>query len=207
MCVFILILNLLQCTLLHGLKSFGMERTFFIVSSVNHVLEGWTSHCSLENSSKNQSCPSNVEMKYSQFGDIHTQLYYLLHSAVPTLTINLTPNVTHLPNVTPYNTFFLTCTATSSVVGVRNVAIPKTFKWKRSYGHAEMNLMKLSSNNTIQITDGHNLNHSISTSMLTVTERIPHDYRYHCQVDLDLTTDNIFAKTDVYPITVSGKPP
>ena len=43
--------------------------------------------------------------------------------------------------------------------------------------------------------------------MLTVTERIPHDYRYRCQVDLNLTADNIFAKTDVYPITVSGKPP
>jgi len=109
--------------------------------------------------------------------------------------------------VTPYNTFFLTCTATSSVVGVGNVAIPKTFIWRRRYGSAEMNLTKLSSNNTIQITDGHNLNHSISTSMLTVTERIPHDYRYRCQVDLDLTADNIFAKTDVYPITVSGKPP
>ena len=132
-------------------------------------------------------------------------IIYIPHSAVPTLTIHLTPNVTHLPNVTPYNTFFLTCTATSSVVGVGNVAIPKTFIWRRRYGSAEMNLMKLSSNGTIQIVDA-NLNQSTSTSMLTVTERIPQVYRYRCRVDLDLAADDILAKADVYPITVSGWP-
>jgi len=134
-------------------------------------------------------------------------LYYPPCSPVPALTISLTPNVTYLPNVPPYNNFFLTCTATSSVEGVGNVAIPKRFLWRRRYNQGEKNVMTLSSNNTIQIVDGPNLNQSFSTSILTVTERIPHDYRYRCRVDLNLTDDNISAKTDVYPITVSGEPP
>ena len=68
-----------------------------------------------------------------------------------------------------------------------------------------MNLMRLSSNDTIQMVDA-NLNQSTSTSMLIVTERIPQIYRYRCRVDLDLAADDIFAKADVYPITVSGWP-
>ena len=31
------------------------------------------------------------------------------------------------------------------------------------------------------------------------------DYRYRCQVDLDLPADNISTRTDIYPITVTGK--
>ena len=117
----------------------------------------------------------------------------------------LTPNTTHLPNVAPYNTISLNCTATSSVEGVGIVALPKRFLWRRRYGSSEMNLVLLSSNATIQIQDGDNLTQPTVSSMLTVTENTPSDYRYCCQVDLNLPADMILNRADVYPITVTGK--
>ena len=126
--------------------------------------------------------------------------------AVPTLTVTLTANTTHLPNVAPYNTFLLTCTATSSVERVGNVALPKRFQWLRRYVPPDaIGLTQLSRNITIQIQDGDNLNQPTSSSMLTVTEDIPQDYRYRCRVDLDLPADNISTLADVYPITVTSK--
>ena len=129
--------------------------------------------------------------------------FSLLH-AVPTLTITLTPNTTRLPNAAPYNTFSLNCTATSSVEGVENVALPKTFTWRKRHGPDTTGLTQLSSNATVQIQDGDNLNQPTSTSMMTVTEDIPQDYRYRCRVELNLPADSIFTLTDVYPITVTG---
>ena len=72
-------------------------------------------------------------------------------------------------------------------------------------GTGRSDVAKLSSHDNFQIV-GENLNRSTSTSMLTVTERIPQVYRYRCRVDLDLAADDILAKADVYPITVSGWP-
>ena len=126
------------------------------------------------------------------------------HSAVPTLTVNLITSTTRFPNMAPYNTFFINCTATSSVEGVGNVALPKKFLWRRRYGPDTTGLTQLSSNDTIQIQDGDNLTQPTSYSILTVTEDIPRDYRYHCQVDLDLSADNISSFTDAYPINVTG---
>ena len=125
--------------------------------------------------------------------------------AVPAITLALTANTTRLPNVAPYNTFSLTCTATTSVENVGNVALPKRFQWLRQYGSSEMNLVLLSCNATVQIQDGGNRTQPTSSSMLTVTEDIPQDYRYRCQVDLDLPADMILNRTDIYPITVTGK--
>ena len=96
-------------------------------------------------------------------------------------------------------------TATSSVEGVRSVALPKRFLWLRWYGPSEFTLDLLSGNATIQIQDGDNLNQPTSSSMLTVTEDIPQDYRYRCQVDLNLPADTILNSMDIYPITVTGK--
>ena len=129
----------------------------------------------------------------------------ILLYAVPAITLAFTANTTRLPNVAPYNTFSLTCTATSSVEGVGVVALPKRFLWLRRYGSSELNLDILSSNATIQIQDGDNLNLPTSSSILTVTENIPQDYWYRCRVDLDLTSDMILNRTDIYPITVTGK--
>ena len=117
----------------------------------------------------------------------------------------LTPNTTRLPNVAPYNTFSLTCTGTSSIEGVGNVALPKGFIWRRRYGSSRFNLVQLTSNATIQIQDGDNLNQPTSSSVLTVTEDIPRDYWYRCRVDLNLTADMIFNRTDIRTITVTGK--
>ena len=85
------------------------------------------------------------------------------------------------------------------------MALPKRFLWLRQYGSSDLNLNTLSSNATIQIQDGDNLNQPTSSSMLTVTEDVPQDYRYRCRVDLDLTADMILNRTDIYPITVTGK--
>ena len=126
-------------------------------------------------------------------------------TAVPTITVALTTNTTHLPNVAPYNTFSLTCTATSSVEGLGNVGLPKRFLWLRRYGASEMILDLISSNATIQIQDGDNLNQPTISSMLTVTEDIPQDYRYRCRVDLDLTADTILSRMDIYRINVTGE--
>ena len=125
------------------------------------------------------------------------------HCTVPNVITSLTANTTRLPNVTPYNTFSLTCTATTSVEGVGNVALPKKFLWMRRYGSSELNLNLLSSNATIQIQGGDSLNQH--TSMMTVNEDIPRDYRYRCRVDLNLTADMILNSTDIYPIIITGK--
>ena len=85
-----------------------------------------------------------------------------------------------------------------------SVALPKRFLWRRRYGPDTIGLTQLSSNATIQIQDGDNLTQPTSASMLTVTKDIPGDYRYHCQVDLDLSADNISNFADVYPIIVTG---
>ena len=146
-------------------------------------------------------------MPYSELNAAYVNLIgiFYSHYAVPTLTVSLTPNTTRLPNVAPYNTFLFTCTATSHVEGVENVALPKRFQWRRRYGPDTTGLTQLFTNATIQIQDENNLNQPTSSSMMTVTEDITRDYRYRCQVDLNLADDNISALTDVYPITVTGK--
>ena len=148
-------------------------------------------------------CP-HLSGSYSECSIITFHLS--LSHAVPTLTITLTANTTHLPNVAPYNTFSFNCTATSNVEGVGGVALPKRFLWLRRYAPPDTTgLTQLSSNATIHIQDGDNLNQPTSSSMLTVTEDIPQDYRYRCQVDLDLPADDIFTLADIYPITVTSK--
>ena len=150
-------------------------------------------------------CIKNVIVSNWEW-DVQIILIILLssHCTVPTITVDLTANTTRLPNVTPYNTFSLNCTATSSVEG-RNVALPKSFQWRRRYGPSEFTLDLLSSNATIQIQNGDNLNQPTISSMLTVTENIPRDYRYRCRVDLNLPADTIYTITDIYPISVTGK--
>ena len=124
---------------------------------------------------------------------------------MPTISLTLTANTTRLPNVAPYNTFSLTCTATSSVEGVGNVALPKRFLWRRRYTPSESTFYLLASNASINIVDGDNLNLPTSSSILGVTEDIPQNYWYCCQVDLDVPEDNISTRTDIYPVIVTGK--
>ena len=133
------------------------------------------------------------------------QVVFSCLCTVPTIILALTANTTHLPNVAPYSTFSLTCTATTSVEGVGPVALPKRFLWRRRYTSSESTFYLLASNASINIVDGDNLNQPISSSILVVTEDIPQNYWYCCQVDLDLPEDNISTRTDIYPIIVTGK--
>ena len=124
------------------------------------------------------------------------------HSFVPTDTtiqLNLTSNTTHLPNIAPYNTFFLTCTATVP----QGVVLPKSFAWRRRIGSSITNLMRLTDNGDSILINSTNLDQSTSTSVLTVKETTAGDYRYRCRVDLGELP--VFSKTDVYPINVTGE--
>jgi len=115
------------------------------------------------------------EQYISQRPGIKVHELFVVHYAVPGITLDLIANTTRLPNVAPYNTFSLTCTGTSSVNG-RNVALPKRFQWLRWYGFSEFSLDLLSSNATIQIQNGDDLNQPTSSSVLTVTEVISQNY-------------------------------
>jgi len=124
------------------------------------------------------------------------------HSFVPTDTtiqLNLTSNTTHLPNIAPYNTFFLTCTATVP----QGVVLPKSFAWRRRIGSSITNLTRLTDNGDSILITSTNLDQSTSTSVLTVRETTAGDYRYRCRVDLNELP--VFNKTDVYPINVTGE--
>ena len=116
--------------------------------------------------------------------------------------MSLTPNTTHLPNVAPYNTFSLTCTATSLVQG-SEVAFYKTFTW----GYQMENAVGAATGFTTVQTGIMNRDLSLarSTSELTVTETTAGVYTYRCQANLDLSADNIFGRNDYYPITVTGE--
>ena len=111
------------------------------------------------------------------------------------MVLSLTSNTTHLPNVPPYNTFSLTCTATVP----EGVISSKTFSWrrKRNSPGSESDFQIINNNNNTTI-DFDVLN---SQSVLTVTETVGGIYIYQCSVCLaDLAVEN---STDSTPITVS----
>ena len=121
---------------------------------------------------------------------------------VPTVELTLTPNTTRLPNVAPYNTFSLTCTATSSVQG-SEVAFTKSFTWSYQMGNR---VGATTGFTTVQMgIMNRDLNLARSTSELTVSETTAGMYTYRCQANLDLSADNIFGRNDYYPITVTGE--
>ena len=96
------------------------------------------------------------------------------------MVLSLTSNTTRLPNVAPYNTFSLNCTATVP----EGVVAPKIFTWRKK---------KDSSEGFEQIQNGSNtvINNleSVNSSILTVTEDTAGDYNYECEVQLiELTT-------------------
>ena len=122
-------------------------------------------------------------------------------STVPTITVTLEPNTTRLPTEPPYNTFTITCTATAP----EGVVARKTIEWKRRIGSSTTGLTEITdSGNTIQIvTTG--LNQPETTSVLTVTETTPGDYRYRCRVDIPELGSVSQMTEDVYPIDVIGE--
>jgi len=103
--------------------------------------------------------------------------HYFVHTDT-TIRLDLTSNTTHLPNIAPYNTFSLTCTATVP----QGVVVPKRFAWRQRIGSSTTGLNLLAnSSNSILITST-NLGQPTSTSVLTVRETIAGDYHYRCKL-------------------------
>ena len=107
-------------------------------------------------------------------------------------------STTRLPNVTPYNTFTLTCTATAP----EGVVTPKTFTWRRA-DPADITCDDFS------VVGGNvdsNLEQPVSTSALnvTVSDVDIGTLRYCCQVSIsDLGID--VSDNSVTSITVVGE--
>ena len=124
------------------------------------------------------------------------------HYTVPNLIITFTANTTRLPNVAPYNTFSLTCSATSLVQG-SEVAFTKSFTWSYQMGNR---VGATSGFTTVRMgIVNRGLSLARSTSELTVSETTAGMYTYRCQANLVLSADNIFGRNDYYPITVTGE--
>ena len=79
----------------------------------------------------------------------------------------------------------------------------KTIEWMRRIGTSGDLTQITNSNNGIQIeTTGPN--QPETTSVLTVTETAPGDYRYRCRVDIpEIDINDVDG--DVYPINVIGE--
>jgi len=133
-----------------------------------------------------------------QFSTYINSGHSFLHTDT-TIQLNLTSNTTHLPNIAPYNTFFLTCTATVP----QGVVLPKSFAWTWKIGSSTTSLTRLTDNGDSILINSTNLDQPASTSVLTVRETTAGDYCYRCRVHLSgLPVSN---KTDVYPINVTGE--
>ena len=133
-----------------------------------------------------------------QFSTNIDEGHYFVHTDT-TIQLDLTSNTTHLPNFAPYNTLFLTCTATVP----QGVVVPKIFAWRRRTGPSTTDLIRLANSSNSMLITSTNLDLPTSTSVLTVRETIPGDYRYRCRVDLSELP--FFNKTDLYPINITGE--
>ena len=124
---------------------------------------------------------------------------YLIYFQSPSVsTLSAISSTTRLPDVTPYNTFNLTCTATAP----EGVVAPKTFTWRRA-DPADVTCIDFS------VVGGNvdsNLEQPVSTSALNVTVGNADigTLRYCCQVSI---TDMGVAVSDnsVTSVTVVGE--
>ena len=124
--------------------------------------------------------------------------YITLIYADPTLALTVMSSATRLPNVSPYNTFTLACTATVPM----GVIEPKTFTWRRTTasGGSCGSFGVVTESGTRQIANS-NVNQPVSTSVLTVTETTAAVWRYCCQASLLGVT----GASDVVAVTVTGE--
>ena len=115
------------------------------------------------------------------------------------LVLSLSLDTTRLPNVAPYNTFTITCTASVPL----GVVSPKTFQWRRQINHncSEEIHSSLNNNDSINIVSK-DPSKPVSTSILSVNETIAGTWSYCCQADLDeLNITNINSTS----ITITGR--
>ena len=103
-------------------------------------------------------------------------------------------------DVSPYNSFTLTCSASSLVNGVF-LALRKSVQWMRSIDSSS--LVEISSaTNGVTVTNS-NLDQATSTSEITVTTTTAGQHLYMCRVSLDVSpaTDNISKQDNgVHPV-------
>ena len=118
--------------------------------------------------------------------------------ADPSLTLAVLSSTTRLPNIDPYNTFTITCTATAPM----GVIESKTFTWKRTGGLGGScgSFSEVVENDTFQITNT-NVAEPVSTSVLTVTETTAAVWRYCCQA----TLLSVPVTSGEVPVTVTGE--
>ena len=105
-------------------------------------------------------------------------------------------------DVSPYNTFSLTCTATSHVNGAAT-PLTKTIQWMRSIDSSQV--VELSSSTSEVTISSSNLDQHTSTSTITVDADTAGDHAYTCRVSLDVSpaTDDINGQ-DSTNIAVQG---
>ena len=118
--------------------------------------------------------------------------------ADPTLVLIVLSSTTRLPNVSPYNAFTLTCTATAPL----GVIESKTFTWRRrsGLGGSCSSFSAITGSATLQITNS-DVDQPVSTSVLTVTETTAAQWRYCCQASLLGVT----GTSDEVAVTVTGE--
>ena len=124
---------------------------------------------------------------------------YMLYPTAPNVALSLTSNTTRLPNIPPYNTFSLTCTATAP----EGVVSQRTFTWWRRNAVTNSNLTEVLSNNKFNIINSTS-DQPVSTSVLTVTETTAGEWYYHCNVTLEELT-NVTDEAGPHPIHVTSK--
>ena len=118
---------------------------------------------------------------------------HCLLSTVPVMTVTMTTNTTRILDVSPYNTFSATCSATVEVTGLEGrVQLRRRWQWKRR-GVRGGSFQPVSD---MFHTD------SGSVSVLSVSETTSGSVGYRCRCGLE-GTDNIHDTEEVF-ISVTG---
>ena len=113
--------------------------------------------------------------------------------------LSLSLNATDLPNVAPYNTFTITCTASVPL----GVVSPKTFQWRRQANRScSEEIPNLRNNSDSIIIVNTDTNEPLSTSMVSVKETLANTWSYCCQAVMDELNIMTIESTS---ITITGR--
>ena len=110
--------------------------------------------------------------------------YIFSSSTAPTLGVSVSDITSRVLDVSPYNTFSLTCVATGCVNGMAT-PLTKTIQWMRSIDSSEA--VELSSSTSGVTISNSNLDQATSTSTITVDADTAGDHAYTCRVSLDVS--------------------
>ena len=119
----------------------------------------------------------------------------IVHTLVPTLTVEMQPQTGIALDIPPYNTFTLRCAA----IAPENVLLQKSFEWRN--GGTVIN----DNGNTILISH-RNINMPQSISELTVNDLSDGSHTYFCTVSMSVPGGDDIVAQDSGIVTVKGKP-